>query len=257
MRSTLKELNQRRENILKLLAEAPKHQLTVGELAEHFNLSTMTIRRDLDELAELRALERYHGGARLNTKNLSIDGKEHLFKNLNEAISKMAATYIKENDTVFINSSSTALNALRYMDKAMLNIFTNNLNIVNYCLPATCNIVVTGGEVRANRQNALVGDIAQKVVETVSANLCILGCSGLSLDQGISTNNLHEARLNDLYIQQTQGTVILVANHTKINRQTTFKVADLSCVDVFITDRYASNEDVARIEGLGIDVVKA
>ncbi|MBG9981497.1 DeoR/GlpR transcriptional regulator [Aerococcaceae bacterium DSM 111020] len=257
MRSTNEELQSRRNNILKLIKQTENNSIGVDEIAQSFNVSTMTVRRDLDELEDLKLIERFHGGARLVSNEDHLDADEHMLRNLNNSISEKAAEFIKENETIFINSSSTALHTLAYLTDTPINLFTNNLKILNYQNNPSSNILVTGGEIRPNRQNALVGNGAIRSIEGIYSSVTIIGCSGLSVSSGISTNNLHEATLNHLYLKNSNGLKILVANHTKINHNTNFHVCDINEIDIFITDRYASSQNIREIESYGVTVIQA
>lgn len=256
MRSSIEELNNRRKQILTMLNDAKDNRLTVNNIAHGLDVSVMTVRRDLDELEELKLITRFHGGAELLNKETELKADQLIIKNLNSAISKKAAEYVTEDSTIFINSSSTALNTLTYLKETPINLFTNNLNIVTYETHPASNIIVTGGEIRPNRKNALVGNNALQSIQGIHSNITIIGCSGVGVKHGISTNNLHEANLNHLYLQNSDGLKVLVANHTKINKKTNFFVADIIDIDIFITDRYASNSDIREIESWGVTVIQ-
>ncbi|UPU39461.1 hypothetical protein MX850_01300 [Erysipelothrix sp. Poltava] len=108
-------------------------------------------------------------------------------------------------------------------------------------------VILTGGEIRSHKE-ALVGDIALRALEKVQANIAIMGCSGISAQHGISTNNIHEANVNARMIQNAHDLVIVVADHRKVGNDTNFNVTDLSHVDILITDTYANTQSIREIE---------
>lgn len=257
MRSTTQEIKERREQILLLLSKSFNHSLSVDELATHFDVSNMTIRRDLSDLEDLQLLNRFHGGATLNNATEIEEHPTNLYaEKIKEAVAKEAANLITNNATVFINSSTTALNALDYLKDHQLNIISNNLNIIQKEVNAQSNVILPGGEIRSPRK-ILTGDLTIEALNNTRANFSIMGCSGLDIENGISTNNFHEARINEYMINNTTGTNILVADSRKIGKITNFFVVDLDKIDVLITDTFADTQKVQQIEDMGIRVIQA
>ena len=96
-----------------------------------------------------------------------------------------------------------------------------------------------------------------KTINNIRANMAIIGCSGVNLTSGISTNNFHEAKINEYMINNTNGKIVLVADSTKIGKDTNFIVTDLQAIDYLITDTYADTNIINQIENLGIIVIQA
>lgn len=111
----------RRNKILEIMQEKP--EVKVEELAKMFDVSPVTVRRDLQYLEDKQKLTRFYGGA-------SVKDPEELKKDLTteyrELIAKYAARFIEDGDTLFINTSSTALHLVKYIDKKNVTAITNN-----------------------------------------------------------------------------------------------------------------------------------
>src|SRR5699024_2388476 len=189
---------------------------TVKDLALNFNISEMTIRRDLNYLEEAGLIQRFHGGAALiediNTKN---PNNGIYIEKIKSKIAKTAANYIENNSTVYINSGSTALNIVDYLSELSLVIVSNNPSLYLKDTNPNTTSIITGGEVRSPK-DVLVGDLAINALSDIHADTAVISCSGVSAEKGISTNNLHEARINKLMIDNAYNLVILVADHRKI-----------------------------------------
>lgn len=252
----MNEIKIRREEIIDLLISSENGSKSVKNLASYFKISEMTVRRDLNYLEEAGLIQRVHGGALLaedaNTEN---PGNEVYIEKIKSEIAKIAASYIEDNSTVYINSGSTALNVVDYLSELSLVIVSNNPSLYQKDTNPNTTSIITGGEVRSPK-DVLVGDLAINALGDIHADIAIISCSGVSAEKGISTNNLHEARINKLMIDNAYELVILVADHRKIGHDTNFIVTDLSKIDILITDIYSDRDAIRKIEELGITVVQ-
>lgn len=255
-KSTNEELRNRRDSILKILIDSKDFSGNVKDLAKTFNVSEMTIRRDLNYLEKNNLLERFYGGARLLQFNKDEYNNRDIYrKKIQEEIARKASEYIKENSTIFINSGNTALNVVDFLYNLPLIIITNNLKIYKKKTNLQTTTLLTGGEIR-NPRDVLVGDLALFSLKSLYADFTILSCSGISAKTGISTNNVHELRINKTMIDNTKEKIIVVADYKKIGKSTNFIVDDITSVDILITDIYADKNEISRIENLGVTVIQ-
>ncbi len=118
-----------------------------------------------------------------------------------------------------------------------------------------CSYILTGGEMRFPKE-ALVGDIALNTISSMNADVCIIGCSGVSIDNGVTTKILNESTINEMMIRQTFKCKILVADHRKIGLTSKFKIADISVFDYLITDKFCSEKVIAEIKNVGVKVIQ-
>lgn len=255
-KSTQDELKTRRTTILNLLAENKSRMLTT-DIADYLGVSEMTVRRDLQTLEQTNLVTRFHGGVRLNElpNHKNTAHCDIYLEGLKTSLAQRAATYIPSGSTIFLNSSSTAASVLSYVCQDNLTLISNNLRLATMNLHSGITVILTGGEIRSHKE-ALVGDIALRALEKVQANIAIMGCSGISAQHGISTNNIHEANVNARMIQNAHDLVIVVADHRKVGNDTNFNVTDLSHVDILITDTYANTQSIREIEELGVQVLQ-
>lgn len=256
MKQSKEVVEERRYNILQLLQASPDLILSVNQLAKRLAVSTMTIRRDLTELEMMGKINRLHGKAKIlekphfegNTNNEHIEAIKY-------KIAKQASSYVENNMTLFINSSSTALMTLNHLIDKSLVVVTNNAHVIDMKNNPNTSVILTGGEIRFPKE-ALVGDLALASLMNFQADVLVLGCSGISPERGISTVNIHESAVNALFIQNTTKKVIVVADYRKIGYDANFFVAPTDVIDILITDSYANPAIIERFEQQGIQVIQ-
>lgn len=228
-------------------------QVKVGLLAEELGVSALTIRRDLDYLESLGLIRRSYGQATLlNPVSTAFSSNKIQCK---QAIAKAAAGLVRDQDTVLINTSSTALMILNYISAKNVTVITNNGKVLTMDLNPQFSVVLTGGELRFPKE-ALVGDVALANLQRVNADWAFIGCSGLTPTGGVSTAVLAESSVNRLMMERAER-VVIVADYTKIGTDSNFPYADLSLVDQVITDQNASRAVLRTLKRMGKGVTLA
>lgn len=101
-------------------------------------------------------------------------------------------------------------------------------------------------------KEALVGDIALNTISSMNADVCVIGCSGVSVEDGVTTKILNESTINEMMINKTTRCKILVADHRKIGLTSKFKIADISVFDYLITDQFCSQKGLSEIMNAGV-----
>lgn len=253
MKNTTEGIQKRKNKILALLQE---HQSqTVLELAVALNTSAITIRRDLATLDRMGVVRRFHGGAEKVANVDDYTEENRQLDCIKLQLAKKAASFIQENDTVFINTSSTALLTLSHTEDKRLTVITNNVKVANMDHNPHSTIILSGGEIRFPKE-ALVGDIAIDSFSKMTADVCIIGCSGLTAEDGITTPIFHEAKINRLIIDRTKGLKIVVADYRKIGKTSNFLSGHLAEIDYLITDSFVDQTTIEQIESQGVTVIQ-
>jgi DeoR family fructose operon transcriptional repressor len=236
-----------------------KGSVRVSELAASLNVTEMTIRRDLELLEGKGLIERIHGGAIYNDRI----GLEPLFAQKSvlkqaekRAIGALAAILIEEGDMVFVNSGSTTIEFLKQLETPRVSVITNNPLAPIYVHSGSVNVILTGGEIR-HESLTLVGELAVKAIKSVYANKAVIGIDGFSIKYGLTTSTQTEAWINRLMITNTRGSVILVADSSKLGRVANFKTAPLSSVSIIVTDSGIDSVNLEEFDRLGIKVLTA
>ena len=258
MKNSLDAIRQRQMKLLDYLQK--KQNCTVYELADYLQVSQVTVRRDLEELEKKKMLNRYFGGA--EAMPLFVKEDEHAYMastqanlDLRRAIARAAAARLEDGDTVFINSSSTALLIYPFITKDV-TIITNNGRSLQAERPRNVSLLLTGGEVNGNKQS-LTGQAAVDMLSRITASKCILGVSGISLEGGITSRVMQETIINRTMLKRCSGEKIVVADHTKIGLEHNFFSAELKEITHLITDTQADPEKIEELRQAGITVILA
>ena len=235
-------------------------RVRVDELADLLEVSEVTIRRDLDYLNEHGFLVRTHGGAtamqyrQALQKEPGFNEKGGVNVEEKERIAKRAVEFIDENDIVFLNSGSTALFFLQALRNKRARVITNNAAAIEVELDLLVELLVLGGEYR-ERSRSFVGEFALNALRNIYSSHTILGTNGISLDQGLTTTVYQECNINQAMIENTHGKVIVLADHTKIQKVSNFVSASIDAVDILITDDQCPSDFAEALLDRGIELI--
>lgn len=249
---------ERRRKILMLLET--EGRVTVNDLVRRFDVSTVTMRADLDILAENGALVRSHGGAvrRLDpVQDYSVAFKETIHHAEKVRIGQAAAGLLKPNQTIILDSGTTTLQVARHIKQQKLKgltVVTNALNIANELVDApNVSLIMLGGILR-QVSNSFVGPQAERMLAALHADHLFLGVDGLDLEVGPTTPDILEAELNSLMIAVSTE-VTIVADSSKIGRRSLSTIGSLSAIHRLITDDRIAPEAAQAIQARGLELI--
>ncbi|MCV9926656.1 DeoR/GlpR family DNA-binding transcription regulator [Flavobacterium sp. LS1R49] len=251
-------INRRQEDILKELNQ--KGYVNVVDLCETLNVSSVTIRKDLNFLENQKLLHRTHGGASkqpIYAFERDVNDKEGLQVEQKKQIAEEAVKYISNHDYIILGSGSN----IHYLSQVIkgfqkLTVLTPSLKVaLELSKEINIDTIQLGGDIR-NSSTSAVGPIAEATLSQFSCNKLFLGTDGVHLDFGLSTSNALEAHLNQAMIEVAEK-VIVLADSTKMNVRGFGKICDLNKIDVLITDAGIDLETKTNLEEMGIDVVIA
>ncbi|HPZ16480.1 MAG TPA: DeoR/GlpR family DNA-binding transcription regulator [Sphaerochaeta sp.] len=216
--------------------------VTVSELAQELHVSELTIRRDLDQLAARSLVERTHGGAtELRTLVVEPDYPQKVkeYPVQKAAIAARVAAMVEEGDTLYVNSGSSTLaviQALARLDKS-ITIVTNNADAFWACKESENIRLIFCGGVYRQRSHSVSGSLASLIISQINATKAIIGVDGFSPSGGLTTPILEEAETTRAMIEQTVGSVIVVAAANKIGVVSNYRTIGLDQVDILVTDQ--------------------
>lgn len=247
MKSSLTEINQRRKKIYDIVT---KHPTSLIDLSKQLNVSEMTIRRDCATLEKMGMILRKKGIVHTIIK----DSNNASIVKIEQILAKKAAKYIPDNTVVFINSSKTAVKAIQNITSSNVTVITNNLDSISHPIPSNVNVILSGG-LYEPQTNMIAGDIAFNTFNNFHADYAIIGCDGLDPHFGVSTSKIDGARINRTIVKHSKK-VILVTSYDKIGNISNLKIADISDVDLLITDNFADRKSINELEKMRLDVVQ-
>ncbi|CAN5237946.1 DeoR/GlpR family DNA-binding transcription regulator [soil metagenome] len=257
----------RREQILSIVEE--RGFAKVAQLSQLFGISEVTIRADLDALADGNALQRVHGGAVTGSPTAGRPpGPERPFEQSMLAsspekarIGRAAASLVQSHQTIVLDvGTTTTAIAAALLDRDDLQgvvVITNALNIALLLEPVIprFTVVVTGGTVRP-LQHSLVDPLAGVVFDRIRADLAFIGCSGVDAASGITNVNLPEADLKRRMLEAS-ARCIVVADSAKLGVTQQSRVAPIGEVDTLITGSEADSSALAMLEAAGLHILLA
>jgi len=249
---------ERRFKIMKLVQK--QKVVTTSELAALFDISEMTIRRDVTKLSQDGLLEKTHGGAMANeiiTLGPSYIEKEIIHLKEKKSIGLAAAELIERGDIIALNAGTTTLQVAKNIkDNMNLTVVTNAINIgMKLAERGDIKLILPGGTLR-ERSFALVGTLTEKALAEIRVNKVFLGANGVSVEHGITTSDLLEA-LTDKAMIKIAKEVIVVADHSKIGKVSLTPIISFSEIDKIITDSSISKADREALENSGKEVIIA
>jgi len=255
--SSNQSAQERRQNILERVQRDGR--ASVSELSQTFDVSEVTIRGDLQSLAEQGLLMRTHGGAipanRLS-RDLSLASRRQQQVLAKDHIGEAGAAQIEDGDAIFLDSSSTALAIARHLTQhRFVTVITNSLAIVQELTDyANIEVVAPGGRLRRDTFS-LVGVDGLEMLRQYNIQKGFFGAHGITPDEGLTDVSAEEADVKRVMVDICRQ-VIAVLDATKWGQVGLASFATLSQIDTIITDCDAPAELVAQVRAAGVDVIQ-
>ncbi|MEA4853606.1 MAG: DeoR/GlpR family DNA-binding transcription regulator [Christensenella sp.] len=230
---------ERKSRIIDFLESNGKAE--VNELADILSVVPETIRRDLRELELQGLLVRTHGGAVMGEKKeleYPVFVREMQNYTTKLALCKKAAQYVEEDDTIYVDNSSTLINIMRYIDKDMnVTLLTNSIGILQLSSSIDNNVTVICSGGAFNKKNmSLSGSLANHMCMEFIPDKAFVSCHGLSVEYGLTDGSMNEAAFKRNMMRVSQRTYCVV-DHSKFEKTGPVKLAGLDTCDVLICDR--------------------
>ncbi|MDP6885158.1 MAG: DeoR family transcriptional regulator, partial [Rhodospirillales bacterium] len=230
-------LNRRQQDIMELARR--QGFVAIDDLAQGFQVTPQTVRRDINQLCELSLLRRYHGGAGLpsSVENVAYSTRQVLFREEKERIAALLARQIPDGASLFINLGTTTEAVARaLLDHQGLRVITNNLNVaVILSANPDFHVVVAGGVVRA-RDQGVIGEATVDFIHQFKVDFGIIGISAIDGDGTLLDFDYREVKVAQAIIANSRR-VYLGADHTKFSRSAMVRLGNLTQVNALFTDR--------------------
>ncbi|OWJ65239.1 DeoR/GlpR family DNA-binding transcription regulator [Inquilinus limosus] len=213
--------------------------VTVEMLAERFQVTPQTIRRDISLLQDRSLLRRFHGGVTApgSVENFAYSTRQVLCLEEKRRIAQLVARQVPDNASLFLNIGTTTEEVARaLLGHRGLRVITNNINVANILYSnASCEVIVAGGVIRA-RDGGIVGEATLDFVRQFKVDVGIIGISGIDEDGTLLDYDYREVRVARAIIDNSRQ-VFLVADHTKFGRNAMVRLASIGEVHALFTDR--------------------
>ncbi|NNJ63395.1 MAG: DeoR/GlpR transcriptional regulator [Dactylosporangium sp.] len=227
-------------------------------MAAELGCSAMTIRRDLDALAELGAVKRVRGGAvsMLTGEETPYAARTHLAAAGKRAIAEIATSMIEEGETVIVDSGTTAFEvALRLVGHRGTVMPLSMHAAVALGQGPHLKLIMPGGEVRHGEQT-LIGPLAEHAFTQLRFDTMVLSCCGLDPRHGLTAHDLTDASVKRAAAAASRR-VIAVADATKLGKVAFARICPLGQVSLLVTDAPADDPAVVELTTAGLTVRSA
>jgi DeoR family fructose operon transcriptional repressor len=240
---------------------ARRGRLSVAELAQRYDVTTETVRRDLSSLERAGLVRRVHGGVvpanALSVLESGVTDRDRSSVEEKERIAAAAVALVPDHGTVVIDAGTTTarLAGLLPLDK--------RVDVVTHAVPIAARLAglpavglrLLPGRVRSTTQ-AAVGEDTVEALSRLRTDVAFIGTNGISARHGLSTPDHSEAAVKRAIVNGARR-VVLLADAGKIGQEHLVRFAEVADVDVLVTDSRASAEQLAPLREAGLEVVVA
>lgn len=248
--------SERRKQILLELKLRP--HVRISDLAQRFKVSTETVRRDLDALADDGLISRAHGGASAPAQGHypGLDERTNARVEEREKIGQRAAELVLEGETVMIDSGSTTIQmarSLAYLGTPC-TIITNSIPIAMTLGHGAAEVLLCPGEYLP-AESAVVGTETVEFLSRFHVDRCIIGASGLSAE-GPSESVRGFAAVKRAMLRQGAKRHLLIGSD-KFGRRGLAQVGMLEEFDSIVTDKKPRGDLLSALDGCSVEILVA
>ncbi len=229
----LGNLTEREKELLRILSEEGDRSL--ADISNELSVSTVTLRNDLNRLAERGFIIRTRGGGS-PAFHPSILTRQGLRKEEKTRIAKAAAEMIDDGDRIMISTGTTTAQIARYLlGKRDVHIVTNSTLILPFArMNPALRVTLVGGEFRPSAE-ALLGPMGLKALKGFHVTKAFFGADGFSLDAGLTADYLEMAEVVRQMVDQAEKKIV-VTDSSKYGKRGFAYMVPLEQMDLLITD---------------------
>jgi len=215
----------------------------VKDLAGLLHISEATVRRDLKVMADQQDIELVYGGATLRRgSDFSFRSRRQRNMEAKRVIGELAAERIQDGDQIFLDSGTTTFEmAPMLKNRRRVSVIANSTRLAEELAVAPeVAVIMLGGQYRADR-NDTVGPLAMNTLEQLRGYRAFIGADGMSMDFGLTANDIESAHLYRLAVRHARETFLLV-DHSKFLAPSLYKIVEWEGISCVITDQRPSPE---------------
>ena len=248
---------ERRDTIQRLLLE--QDSVTVRDLAERFNVSAMTVHRDLDALESIGVLRKVRGGATAQPTAVYESSLGFRLGQRPEAkrrIAELAAARVKPGASVALDDSTTTLAMLPFLaeleDLTIVTYFASVVEEVARLTPDTLKLIVIGGTY-SHKYHSFGGVLAEEQLLRLSVDHSFISVPAVDVERGAFHQELDQAALKRTLVHVARDASLLV-DATKFESSALHQIVELAELHAIYVDDRASQEIVASLRRSGAEV---
>lgn len=246
----------RESKILEILEK--EKSVSVNKLVSLLFVSPATVRRDLQEMSKKGLIKRTHGGAILHAsthEETSILVREETNKKEKRIIAEAATKYLNNNQSMFLDSSSTAgaiipfLNDFRY-----LTIITNGLNSALKISQTTkFKVYIPDGFINSN-SNSIIGDYTSNSISNLHCDVFLFSAAGFDIESGFTEATIEQSKIKQIMMRNSKKKIMLL-DSTKFGKSYLCKTCDPVDIDVLIIDKKPDQKYLDYLAQFDMEVI--
>ncbi|MFL0027433.1 DeoR/GlpR family DNA-binding transcription regulator [Streptomyces sp. NBUL23] len=247
---------ERREHLLDLLGRTGK--IVAKDVAAELGISEDSVRRDLRDLAAEGLCQRVYGGALpVSPAVVDYDARQAVAPDGKRKVAAVAAALVRPGGSVILDGGTTALAVARALPKNLAcTVITHSPTIATALIDhPRADLFLLGG--RVFKHSAVTcGAAAVEAAQNISADLCLLGVTGVHPEAGLTTGDVEEAAMKRALSARAADTYVL-ASSEKIGTASSYHVLPWAKITGLISDTDPHAPVVERLRALGVDVLIA
>lgn len=225
------------------------------DLSQEMKVSEDTIRRDLNEMAQLQKLIKVHGGALSKSFHLSIASNHVYALSGKKSIALKASKLVKDGMFVLTSGGTTIIELAKSLPPEL------NATFITLSLPAAyeyihhpnIEVIFIGDKISKSSQIAIGGEAISKI-KTIKADLCFLGTNAIDLENGLTDNDWDVVQVKKAMIDSSHK-VVSLAIAEKLNTCQRIKICDLDRINTLITELEPGDPQLRQYVEKGIEVL--
>ncbi|MGM0877315.1 MAG: DeoR/GlpR family DNA-binding transcription regulator [Bacillota bacterium] len=231
--------------------------VSLDELVKVFNVSKNTIRRDVQQLVERGRIMKVYGGVAVNHSTLkSFNERQTRNLKLKKSIARAAANFVEDGDIIYIDSGTTTLEMVEYLQTKNVTIITNNLDFIINSFPyQNLNVISTGG-VFDRKTKSFVNLKNMDLLKSYNINKAFMASTGISISNGVTHSSPLESEIKQTVVKKSSKVYLLV-DHYKFDKYALMTYCNLDKIDYIITDTAPSENYQEYIKRHNIELVSS
>jgi DeoR/GlpR family transcriptional regulator of sugar metabolism len=246
-------MHQRQQQLLEMMRHG---MVEIKRAAVSLGVAEMTIRRDLQALAEQRLVMLVKGGAVVHPSRYEPEHSERNLTAAKYALAEALYQRIMPIDSLYLSTGFTVLafaNVLARRCLRPLTVITNSLSAAAALFRTPCKVMLLGGELRANSLD-LVGPMAEKDIDLFHVDMVVSGCDGACGQRGFYSSDLNLSRL-ERKTMAIADNVAIITESTKFGKKKLANFALPHEVDLLVTDDALPAEERDVLAQVGVEVM--
>jgi DeoR/GlpR family transcriptional regulator of sugar metabolism len=234
--------------------------VTIDELSQSFEVTPMTIRRDLDKLCKIYPnIKRCHGGAIIVTEvNIEENFESKRTHNAEEKqkIAQRAFQEISDNDTIYLDAGTTVLELAKLIAASdlKLTILTNDIEIARLLMNTPSDIILTGGMIQKST-GCVLGSLAEEMISKIKLKIAFMGATAINENYEVLTPSFEKRSMKPKIIDNALRSYLLV-DKDKFNKYSTYVIYSLKDFTGIITNKDFTSSEKAILMRQDVNIIE-